>query len=60
MESEIGQYGNTFKFKPRLTQEKIREFGEWLKKNEPVLDRHSGSGEYWELFAYRIADYLEV
>lgn len=39
-------------------REKILKFATWLKDNEPVLDRHSGSNEYWELYAYRIYDYL--
>ena len=42
-----------------MTAEDIKKFAKWLKKNEPVLDRNSGTGEYWELFAYRIVDYLE-
>lgn len=39
-----------------MTSEDIKKFAEWLKQNEPV---HSGTGEYWELFAYRIVDYLD-
>lgn len=46
--------------RPKMTTEQINELAKFLKDNEPVLDRNSGSGEYWELFAYRICDYLKV
>ena len=39
---------------------KIKALQDFLKNNEPVLDRNSGSEEYWELFAYRVFDYFEV
>lgn len=40
-----------------MTNEEIKKFIEFLKSNEPTLENDD---EYWELFAYRIADYLEV
>lgn len=40
-----------------MKSEDIKKFAEWLKQNEPLLDNEKE--EYWELFAYRIVDYLE-
>lgn len=40
----------------KKSQEEIAEFSKWLKENEPVLKDE----DYWELFAYRICDYLKV
>lgn len=39
-----------------MTNDEIVKFAQWLKENEPVL---KDTGEYWELFAYRIVDKLE-
>lgn len=39
-----------------MTNEEVKKLADWLKQNEPLLDNETE--EYWELFAYRIVDYL--
>lgn len=42
--------------KPKLKHEDVKKLAEFMKANEPTLKGE----EYWELFAYRICDYLAV
>jgi len=42
-----------------MNQDAIKNFAEFLKTNEPGM-RDEYSDSYWELFAYRICDYLKV